>query len=178
MIYGIDCAEQCLHICLCFGQAGCRNPQFYVKFFATVTGGSWVFQVSQGVRCTIQNGKISASGSQSTAIANYGDVTIENCTLWAGEKVFQIFCGTMTVRDCTVKSDYDDYAHFEWSADAETKLILEGTVAAEIAFPKQPFTFRSEFGTIRMPKDAFPDMETENYNIVDNGDGTVTVTKK
>lgn len=144
-----------------------------------VSAGQRVFKVSE-VNCTIKNGTIEATSSQSFAIESYGDLTLISCTLKAGEYSVGVNDGTTTLRDCKVEIEYENFARLSvvYIEGAEAKLIIEGKLDATFPITARPFIYDAPYGTVVMPKDIFPDIDTDYYNIVDNGDGTVTITLK
>lgn len=144
------------------------------KTLSSSNSGQTIHISKTSSNVTIQNGSITNT-SNIYAILNRNTVTIKNCTLTASNMPPLYNYGTATVMDSTLKGKSSSYGHSIGNDSGTVTLGGNMTMDGGLrTYKGAVYTILA--GTYNVDISSY--VETINYTVTDNGDGTWTVAVK
>ena len=136
-------------------------------------------QVQPDVICTVKNGTVTNTYSDGEAVFNFGTLTVQNCTLNANNYYPLYNYCTATVTDSTLNGNFggDSICNDQGYSDTVT-LTLSGIVnmAGGIDNYYAASVVTVLPGAYNFDPTSYVDADA--YTVIDQGDGTWTVTAK
>lgn len=148
--------------------------------FTLTSSAEDTIYISTDTVCTVKGGTVSNTTDGKTVVHNFGTVTFENCTLNANNYYPLYNCCTATVTGSTLNGIINGYSICNDQGYSDTvTLTLSGTMYMEGGIRNR---YAASVVTI-LPGtynnfDPTSYVDADVYTVIDQGDGTWTVTAK